>query len=302
MWSLSILALTELLLFSLVAALPPFMRFAPMDRAAQAPITTNEKAELPTLQEIITADLPHPADLDLDLDLDLDDEDDPTHKPEYTFPSWDTTHLLARRLLALSTTGVLSTVYPPSSSVHRSSLEGVPIGLPDYIADCANDPSSELAELLGPGNPLILALNIGTTFRNTKAGSNISLSIDWWHRQGAGQTGVAGHDALLARAELPRLSLLGSLAPLENLPDTTRIAAEKCFLAAHPDAEWWLPGHDNVAHSGYWAKLVVEEAFWVGGFGDRARIGWLVPDTWKSVTRDGKDGKQGWADVRLPGE
>ncbi|KLJ06457.1 hypothetical protein EMPG_10133 [Blastomyces silverae] len=303
MWSLSILALTELLLFSsLVAALPPYMRFASMDRAAQVAITPNEKAELPNLQET-TAHFPHPADLN------DDDDDDPIHKPEYTFPSWDTTHLLARRLLALSTTGVLSTVYPPSSSVHKTSLEGVPIGLPDYIADCANDPSSELTDLLGPGNPLILALNIGTTFRNTKAGSNISLSIDWWYRQAqtAGETGVfgggvVGHDTLLTRAELPRLSLLGSLVPLENLPDTTRIAAEKCFLAAHPDAEWWLPGHDDAAHRGYWAKLVVEEAFWVGGFGDRARIGWLVPETWKSVRRDGENGKQGWADVRLPGE
>ncbi|EGE79732.1 hypothetical protein BDDG_02673 [Blastomyces dermatitidis ATCC 18188] len=317
MWSLSIFALAELLLFSsLVAALPPYMRFTSMDRAAQVPITPNEKAELPNFQET-TANFPHPADLDDfdDLDDDDDDDDDPIHKPEYTFPSWDTTHLHARRLLALSTTGVLSTVYPTSSSVHKTSLEGVPIGLPDYIADCANDPSSELTDLLGPGNPLILALNIGTTFRNTKAGSNISLSIDWWHHrqaQAAGENGVfgggggggggVGHDALRTRAELPRLSLLGSLVPLKNLPDNTRIAAEKCFLAAHPDAEWWLPGHDDTAHSGYWAKLVVEEAFWVGGFGDRARIGWLVPDIWRSVRRDGVNGKQGWSDVRLPGE
>ncbi|OJD15933.1 hypothetical protein ACJ73_08931 [Blastomyces percursus] len=295
MWSLSILALTELLLFSsLVAALPPYMRFASIDKAAQVPIAPLEKAELPNFQET-TVNFPHPANLDDDDDAD----DDPIHKPEYTLPNWDTTHLLARRLLALSTTGVLSTVYPPSSSVHKTSLEGVPIGLPDYIADCANDPSSELTHFLGPGNPLILALNIGTTFRNTKAGSNISLSIDWWHQQ---PRAAGEHDGLLTRAELPRLSLLGSLVPLEDLPDTTRTAAEKCFLAAHPDAEWWLPGHDDAAHSGYWAKLVVEEAFWVGGFGDRARIGWLFPETWRSVRRDGEDGKQGWADVRLPGE
>ncbi|OAX78552.1 hypothetical protein ACJ72_07138 [Emergomyces africanus] len=292
MWSLNILALAELLLISLVAALPPYTRFASIDRALQVPITPNENVEFSHLQENYPAD--------------LDGEDEPIHKPEYTFPSWDTTHLLARRLLALSTTGVLSTVYPAKSSVHRSSLEGIPIGLPDYIADCANDPSNELTEVLGPGNPLILALNIGTTFRNTKAGSNISLSIDWWHpSRAAGDTGAfsgVGHDAVLTMAELPRMSLLGSLVRLENLPDSIRIAAEKCFLAAHPDAEWWLPGHDNSAHSGYWAKLVVEEAFWVGGFGDRARIGWLVPETWKSVRRDGENGKQGWSDVRLPGE
>ncbi|EEH06275.1 conserved hypothetical protein [Histoplasma capsulatum G186AR] len=295
MWSLNILAFMKLLLFSLAATLPPSTGFDAIGRASQFPITPIEKAEPPNLQEVATG-RSHTAS--------LGNEDDPINKPEYTFPSWDTTHLLARRLLALSTTGVLSTVYPPSSSVHRTSLSGVPIGLPDYIADCANEPSSELEALLGPGNPLILALNIGTTFRNTKAGSNISLSVDWWHRQADGRTGVfgVGRDGVVGGAELPRLSLLGSLVPLEHLSDATRIAVERCFLDAHPDAKFWLPDHDNAVHSGYWAKLVVEEAFWVGGFGDRARIGWLDPETWKLVRRDGNSGNRGWADVRLPGE
>ncbi|PGH14615.1 hypothetical protein AJ79_02950 [Helicocarpus griseus UAMH5409] len=288
MRSPNIVALSSFLLLSLAAAYPSSMRAdankpdnSIIDLVAQVPISPKEKTGF--FQPIETA-------------TNLNDDDDPVPKPDYTFPSWDTAHLRARRLLALSTTGVLSTVYPHSSSVHRSSLKGVPVGLPDYIADCANGPDSELANLLGPGNPLILALNVGTTFRNTKAGSNISLSIDWWH-QGASK---AGNNVSLA--SLPRLSLLGYLEPLNDLPDTSRKAVEKCFLDSHSDAAWWLPGHENAAHSGYWARMVVEEAFWIGGFGDRARIGWLVPDTWRSVTKHGENGKQGWADVKLPGE
>lgn len=220
----------------------------------------------------------------------------------HSFPSWETTHLLARRLLALSTTGILSTVFPNDKSTSSDpDLAGVPIALPDYIADCANDESSPLTALLGPGNPLILALNIGTTFRNTKAGSNISLSIDWWNHASQDQN---VQDALSrSPAGLPRLSLMGTLEPLPvTVTDETRKSLERCFLHSHPDSLYWLPDHSDAAHSGYWARLVVHKALWVGGFGDRARIGWLDVDEWKGITKDGKDGNRGWNDVKLPWE
>lgn len=217
-----------------------------------------------------------------------------------SFPTWETTHLQARRLLALSTTGILSTVFQQDKTAD-SDLAGVPIALPDYIADCANDEDSPLTTLLGPGNPLILALNIGTTFRNTKAGSNISLSIDWWQHAGQEQD---GRDVLdRSPAGLPRLSLIGSLEPLPvTVLAEVREEMESCFLAAHPDSVYWLPGHSDAAHRGYWARLVVQKALWIGGFGDRARIGWLDVDAWKGITKHGEDGKRGWGDVKLPGE
>lgn len=183
----------------------------------------------------------------------------------------------------------------------RILAAGVPIALPDYIADCANDENSPLTTILGPGNPLILALNIGTTFRNTKAGSNISLSIDLWQHAGQGQDGKDVLDR--SPAGLPRLSLIGSLEPLPvTVPVETRRELESCFLAAHPDSVYWLPGHSDAAHRSYWARLVVHKALWIGGFGDRARIGWLDVDEWASIKKDGKDGKRGWNDVKLPGE
>lgn len=36
--------------------------------------------------------------------------------------------------------------------------------------------------------------------------------------------------------------------------------------------------------------------YWIGGFGDRAYIGWIPVDEWKSVS------KEEWEDIRLPGE
>ncbi|EEP79624.1 predicted protein [Uncinocarpus reesii 1704] len=177
------------------------------------------------------------------------------------------------------------------------ALAGVPIGLPDYFADCHGDPA--LLDLLGPGNSLLLALSLGTTFRNTKAGSNISLSIDWWRNAASSNNGTLENTP----AALPRLSLLGWLEPLPTtLPETTKIAVEKCFLGAHPEARHWLPDDPEAAHRGYWAKLVVQKVLWIGGYGDRAKIGWLNPRTWTSIEKHGRESKKGWGDVRLPGE
>ena len=43
-------------------------------------------------------------------------------------------------------------------------------------------------------------------------------------------------------------------------------------------------------------RMVVEEIYWIGGFGDRSYIGWFDPEEWKRIT------KEEWEQVRLPGE
>lgn len=68
----------------------------------------------------------------------------------------------------------------------------------------------------------------------------------------------------------------------------------KCYTEVHPDAKYWLPG-GNV-HHGEWARLVVDEIYFVGGFGDRAYIGWLDVEDWKSITQEE------WESIELPGE
>lgn len=70
----------------------------------------------------------------------------------------------------------------------------------------------------------------------------------------------------------------------------------KCFTDVHGDSRWWLPGDSHSAHSGLWMRLVVEQVYWIGGFGDRAFIGWFDPEVWRGVT------VEDWQGVRLPGE
>ncbi|QKX60013.1 uncharacterized protein TRUGW13939_07155 [Talaromyces rugulosus] len=234
-----------------------------------------------------------------------EEEDDDEDREENTLirrPSWFTSTLMARRLLALSSIGVASSVYQTPSRRGPAGLEGVSVSLPEYIADCA---SSTLEETeIGNGNPVLLGLYVSTTFQNAASGSNVSLSIDWWDHIDRTEPLYPGFP--LSAAGLPRVSLLGYIERIPFSSSSVRKALEECFTAAHPDAQVWLPGNTDSPHSGFWARLVVTQAYWIGGFGDTQQIGWINMTEWREIGRESSppgigDGR-GWEDVRLPGE
>ncbi|ODM14369.1 hypothetical protein SI65_10204 [Aspergillus cristatus] len=224
-------------------------------------------------------------------------------------PSWFTSVLMARRLLALSTSGVASTIFPsslPPNGHTPPSVAGHSISLREYFADCDEAlPSSYKYANNGDGNPTLLALKVATTFRNTAAGSNISLSLDWWDHINDTEPIYPGFP--LSPAGLPRVTLFGYVEPFpEPIPEDVETALEKCYLRAHPDAEVWLPHKRGSPHSSFWARMVVTDVYWIGGFGDVQQIGWMDVKEWAGVRRKGSvegvgDGR-GWEDVRLPGE
>lgn len=190
----------------------------------------------------------------------------------YSIPSIHESAMQARRVLNLSSLATLSTVFPGSSPSilenRPDNLGGSPVGLMDYYASCGSQPY----------NPTILAINIATSFKNARAGSNVTLSLRY---QPPIDHPPADDIYTYSPANLPRFSLIGhieALSPGEIEVDNVH----DCFLRAHPDAEAWTPG--NVIHESFWAKLVVEEIYWIGGFGDRAYIGWIPADEWRGVT------------------
>lgn len=233
-------------------------------------------------------------------------------------PSSYESAVMGRRILALSKLATLSTVFPDTHSNDVDSLErrpggldGVPIGLMDYVADCEDE-----------GNPTILAINIATSFKNVRDGSNITLSMRWTppyppsKRMGSFFSRLSAYMPFLSHgspydrsdadeqldtpdtvpysaANLPRFSLLGYLEPIKPDPvSSVKLAA--CFTSKHRDAKYWLPG--NVIHESEWARLVVTQVYWIGGFGDRAYIGWIPVEEWANVT------EEEWRGIKLPGE
>ncbi|KAF4124565.1 hypothetical protein GMORB2_5231 [Geosmithia morbida] len=218
-----------------------------------------------------------------------------------------------RRILALSKLADLATVFPDPGDSDADTAEnrpeglgGVPVSLMDYVADCEDQ-----------GNPTLLAIKIATSFKNVEAGSNMTISVRWIppyppakrigllsrissllsfsgeQREGSEELALGPDPIPYSAANLPRFSLFGYLEPIE--PDAvTSLKLAKCFTDKHHEAKWWLPG--NAIHESSWARLVVTNVYWVGGFGNRAYIGWIPAEEWSSVT------EQEWQQIRLPGE
>lgn len=227
----------------------------------------------------------------------------------HRIPTSKESAVMARRILALSPLGTLATIFPPSSGGadaaenRPSGVEGMPHGLMEYISDC---------ESSSVGDPTLLALNIETSFKNIAAGSNVSLAVQWTpphpparhhsffsqHHDGDDDESQPHGAIPYSPASLPRFSLLGHVEKIPGGDDRSAgapgVALAKCFTASHPDARWWLPG--NRIHESHFVRLVVEQIYWIGGFGDRAFIGWIPIDEYKQVT------KEEWEAIRLPGE
>ena len=221
---------------------------------------------------------------------------DASGSPSYQIPSVHESAVQARRILNLSSIATLSTVFPdppPSILENRpDGLGGSSIGLMDYYASCG--PQSY--------NPTILAIGIATTFKNAQAGSNVTLSLRYHpppHHPPADDIYT------YSPANLPRFSLIGHVEPLSSR-NIEEDDVRSCFLRAHSDAEAWTPG--NKIHESWWARLVVDEIYWIGGFGDRAFIGWIPVTEWRGVTeQEVRDtrlvGEEGWAiDTQQPAE
>jgi len=216
--------------------------------------------------------------------------------------------VLGRRILALTPLATLSTIFPSDNApVSRrenrpADVAGMPHGLMEYIADCDDSDS---------GNPTLLAITVETSFLNAAAGSNMSVSVNWapphppakriqnhrswWDfvfRHGEDVESEVADPSTYSAAALPRFSLLGYVERIEGGDESKELA--KCFVKSHPDARYWLPG--NRIHESHFVRLVVKQVYWIGGFGDRAYIGWIPVEEWNKVSR------AEWEAVTLPGE
>jgi len=218
---------------------------------------------------------------------------DTSSSSNYRIPTIHESATQARRVFNLSSIATLSTVFQSSLPLNLENrpdnLDGSSIALIDYYASCGSQPF----------NPTILAISIATSFKNARAGSNVTLSLRY---HPPSDHPPADDVYTYSPMNLPRFSLIGhieALSPSEIESDNVR----SCFLRAHPDAEVWTPG--NEIHQTWWARLVVEEIYWIGGFGDRAYIGWIPVDEWRGVTEQQVRnarlvGERGWKAIAQP--
>lgn len=79
---------------------------------------------------------------------------------------------------------------------------------------------------------------------------------------------------------MPRVSLIGYIEPIPE-EEVKELGVAQCFFSRHEEAEAWRPG--GGVHESWWGRLVVRSVYWIGGFGDRAFIGWIPEETWEGV-------------------
>lgn len=147
------------------------------------------------------------------------------------------------------------------------SISQIPVSSMEYYVDCDND-----------GNPYWLVVDIGSPFQNIRHGSSYSLTIRAGDHPQEDQVDDEYPGGIkLSPAGQPRINLFGELKNVTFTNPLDEIKLSACFIKRHPDAKFWLPSTIS-PHSSHWTKFIVKEAYFVGGFGDRAYIGTISGD------------------------
>ena len=73
-----------------------------------------------------------------------------------------------------------------------------------------------------------------------------------------------------------RTTLLGTL---EKVPDDELDHAKETYLQKHPASKAWINFSDFAMY-----RVVVEDVYVVGGFGNDHYIGWISPEQYLSAT------------------
>lgn len=200
----------------------------------------------------------------------------PHHQPfPHRVPTVEEAAVEARTLVKRESLANLATI------VQEGENAGIPESFMEYYADCGDV----------DGSLTLLALTISSSYRNIAAGSPASLSIRVGdhpfvehvdpHYPGGIPPSPAGS---------PRISLRGKFVHINTTDDEeTSLRLTQCFTKRHPDARFWLPG--NKIHDSQWVKFEVEGLYFLGGFGDRAYIGEIPVELYKSSAPFVDDGK-----------
>lgn len=154
------------------------------------------------------------------------------------------------------------------------SVTKVPVSTMEYYADCDND-----------GNPYWLVVDVGSTYQNILQGSDLSMTIRVGDHPANDDVDPNYPGGIAASpAGSPRLNLFGRLTNVtfDNFLDQVKL--EACFVKRHPDSKFWLPSNKLSPHATHWAKFVVDDVYFVGGFGGRAYIGEIHNDTYHNAS------------------
>ncbi|KAI0784442.1 pyridoxamine 5'-phosphate oxidase-domain-containing protein [Abortiporus biennis] len=165
--------------------------------------------------------------------------------------------ILARELVDFSedAIGTMATVYPED----HDYLSGQPFSLQEYYASCHEN-----------GSLTLLFMPISRHSQNIIH-----------HRSHSASISISSSPPSANKA---RVSLIGNVTIFDDINATPdREEVEKCYVATHKDAKWWLPG-PREPHVAYWARFDPHSVYYVGGFGSEHYIGYIPLELYQSAS------------------
>jgi hypothetical protein len=168
-----------------------------------------------------------------------------------TIFGYEESGMLSRDLISVSYYGTLSTIQTQAAG--SSAVYDYPFGTVVDFAD----------EVPSTGRPLILLSDLERSVINMKENSKLSLSV--WTLPNS--TFLFLHPEYSDVMTKPRTTLLGKL---EAVPESELENAKQTYLTKHPLSKSWINFSDFVMY-----RVVVEDVYVVGGFGNAHYIGWV---------------------------
>lgn len=171
---------------------------------------------------------------------------------------------------------VARTLVSRESLVNVNTLrkkDGLPTSSIEYYVDCDND-----------GDFYWLVVDIGSPNVNIENGSPYLFSIRTGDHPPTDNVDISypgGIESLVVGS--PRLSIEGKIVPVHFDHIADRMKLNLCFVRRHPDSKFWLPDLPVSPHKTHWVKVMVENIYMIGGFGDRAYIGEIDGDLYHAA-------------------
>lgn len=208
--------------------------------------------------------------------------DDPFKRPNETYHDMNRACEITKTMINKQSIALINTNQLLNNDGDEN--EYFAMSFPEYAIDCYNS-----------GSPILLMITMSKNFKNIVNLEGMKSSItyvadlneDWpgsvpGSMYGSPRANLRGYfrEIKLAEGDANGDSdaTIKSDSGLPNVRYVDNQEIEKlehCFKATHPESASWFPGPQNRVHSSIWTEFVVEDGYFVGGFGGYAYIGGL---------------------------
>jgi hypothetical protein len=202
--------------------------------------------------------------------------DNPFKRPNEIYHDMETACNITHEMIKNQTIAMVNT-----NLNNFDSHNSMAMSFPEYAIDCYDS-----------GNPVLLLIQMSRNWKNIANYSGYHSSITYTadlNKQWPGAVPGSMYGS-------PRVNLHGHFREIKIINDENEhfdesninsdqlkdvryvtkeeiLKLEQCFKKEHPESSAWFPGSSNTVHNSAWTEFLVDDGYFVGGFGGYAYIG-----------------------------